>query len=222
MSGQAEDRWWDGFQSWLREQPDPHDAARRLRRHLSALPPDEQRRLLNQAIAVLLRERHAYGVTLFLLEGITDPDYLHRIATELQPLPGLRSDDEESHLSDLIRILAAAEIETFIPVVRDYLLNRPISPHWASVPWALWPHHAELFTTSWRRFFLEIESDRWKNTLVIKSFLTEPEAIQKVRAALEPESVELWNTLRSALLRQAGTVGWLSRPQTDELEQALQ
>jgi hypothetical protein len=213
--------WWDGFRKWLDDQTDPHEAARRLRRKLRGLELWEERRFFEQAVEILLQDRHAYGVALFLLEGVSDPTYLVQIAERLQPLPELQSDDEESHLADLIRILAAANDPRLIPVVEQYLIEREMGVHWSTVPWAVWPHHQQLFGRAWKRFFLEHEPSEWKNTLVIRSFLTEPEAIRVVREQLARKSDERWTTLREALIRQAGLAAWLSEEQRAALDRAV-
>lgn len=215
------DAWWSDFESWLGQCDDVHEAARRVRRHMLGLRSVRQRKFFGQVLERLLQQRHAYGVALFMLEGVTDPDYLNDVAEHLLPLPPVQSDDEESHLADLIRILAAANDPALLPAIGAYVLERPIGPHWASVPWALWPHRKKLFARSWRRFFLEHQPADWKNTLVIKSFLTEPEAIAVVRELLTEECAEVWVGLRAALIRQAGLASWLSEEQRAELDRAI-
>lgn len=215
------DRWWTEFVVWLDECDDPHEAARRLRRELHGWKSSEQRAFFERVQHRLLQERQAYGVSLFLLEGVTDPAYLEDVASHLLPLPELQSDDEESHLADLIRILAAVGESDLTPPVSNYLLERPIGPFWSTVPWSLWPHDKHLFGRSWRRFFLEHAPGDWKSTLVIKSFLTEAEAITAVREQLTEESAEVWVALRATLIRQAGLVTWLSDEQRAELDRAI-
>ncbi|MCP3977731.1 MAG: hypothetical protein GY716_00175 [bacterium] len=212
--------WWGGFREELRKPGDPHDRARTLRMRLSTLDVGDRRRFTRDVLGHLLRER-AYGVSLFLLEGVTDESCLRDIAENLLPLPGLQSEDEESHLADLIRVLAAVNDTSLMDPVDAYLLEREIEAHWASVPWALWPHHKQTFADAWLRFFLAVAADEWKDTLVIKSFLIEPAAIRIVRARLEPASPDTWNALREALLRQAGLVRWLSDDERAALERAL-
>ena len=90
------------------------------------------------------------------------------------PFPELQSDDEEAHLADLIRILAAAGDPALLPAVESYLKDRDVGPHWSTVPWALWPNHGDLFAVAWERFFLGQQVEEWQNTLVVRSFLAEP------------------------------------------------
>lgn len=215
------DSWWSDFEPWLDTCEDVHEAARRIRRYMLGLKSVRQRRFFDEVLERLLQARHAYGVSLFLLEGVSDPEFLHAFGKHLLPLPPVQTDDEESHLADLIRILAAADDAALLPAIDAYLLERPIGPHWSSVPWALWPHRKKLFGRSWRRFFLEHEPADWKNTLVIKSFLTEPEAITVVRKMLMEECAEIWVALRATLIRQAGMAGWLSEEQRAELDRAI-
>ena len=215
------ENWWAEIQrqpGGLRD-TDALDTARRVGRALRRLTDAEHARYFDQLMQVLLRRHHAFGVTLFLLEGVEDPALLHRLVAWLSPLPDPQDDDEEAHLADLVRVLAAADDDDLMPVVEAYLLDRPIVPVWSTVPWALWPHRKDLFAAAWTRFFNERNPAEWMNTLVIKSFLGEPEAIDVVRHRIEETEGSNWRPLRDALLRQAGIASWLSTEQRRDLEQ---
>lgn len=214
------DNWWNRSRRRLSAE-DPYDTAARLRRKLKRVRVAERPTFVNRLLAVLLREERAYGVVLFFLEGLSDPVYLERIAEGLRPLPGLQAEDEESHLADLLRILAAAAGPTLPQAIEEYLLHRPIGPHWPSVPWALWPGHKELFASAWQRFFKEHDPAGPPARPVVQAFLTEHEAIRRVRPALAAESPERWTALREALNRQAGQVGWLAPDQRANLERVI-
>ena len=214
------DSWWSRSRRRLSAE-DSYDTAWRLRRKLRRIRVAERHNFVNRLLDVLLREERAYGVALFFLEGLSDPVYLVRIAEGLRPLPGLQSDDEESHLADLLRILAAAAGPALPPVIEEYLIDRPIGPHWPSVPWALWPGHKELFASAWHRFFTEHHPEDPPAQPIVQAFLTEHEAIRRVRPALAAASPELWAALREALSRLAGRVGWLAPEQRENLERAL-
>jgi len=213
--------WWNEALQRIEGCSDPREAARRLRRRLRGIDEGAHDVFFERLLADLLDRRHAYGVALFLLEGVSDPAWLRHFARHLRALPAELSSDEESHLADLIRILAAAGDDELLAPIRGYLLERPIGDHWSTVPWALWPQHKELFTRAWRRYFLQHEPTDWKNTLVIKSFLAEPEAIEALRAALEVNCGEVWVALRGALLRQAGLASWLVPEHRAALDRAL-
>jgi hypothetical protein len=214
------DKWWERTLRFM-EAEEPHQTARRLRRKLQRVKAANRPEFVRRLLEKLLQRHHAYGVALFVLEGITDPAHLDDIADNLLPLPGPQSDDEESHLSDLIRILAAANKDSLLPVVEEYLLNREIGPHWPSVPWAVWPHWKRLFGKAWHRFFKQHDPNDWKGTLIIKSFLTEPEAVRVIKHSLEVDSPDNWKPLRESLIRQAGLVSWLSERQREALDRAV-
>lgn len=214
-------RWWEEFRPGLDGEIDPCDTARIIQRRLRDVDEAERPAWLDRIFEHLLRVRRAYGVCLFLLEGIADPGYLRVIARYLQPFPATCNDDDEGHLADLIRILGAADDRELLPAVETYLLERDPAPPWSTVPWALWPHRTDLFAQAWSRYFSSEAPADWQNTLVIRSFLTEPEAIGVVRGRLEPEDVERWRVLRDALLRQAGSSSWLSEEQRDALERTV-
>ena len=209
------------FRDWLKTNPDPQEAARALQRQLRSLDDHDRERWLDRIFEHLLARRRAYGICLFLLEGIADPAFLQNISNHMAPLPPLQSDDEEAHLADLIRILAAAEGRKPLPPVETYLLKRDLAPAWSTVPWALWPRRRRLFARAWTRFFRYYEPDQWTNTLVVRSFLTEPQAIRVVRQELEPDNAECWELLRAAVLRQSGLASWLTARQRSALERAI-
>jgi hypothetical protein len=216
---------FENFWAELQRQPgalrDSLDTARHLGRRLRNMQPEEQIDFIDQLMGVLLQRHHAYGVALFLLEGITDPATLLLIAGHIMPLPMLQTHDEEAYLADLVRILAAANDSRLLGVVDAYLLEREIGPHWSTVPWALWPHHRELFAVAWARYFAEQDSTLWCSTLVIKAFLSEPAAIEAVRQRLCVGAADRWPVLRDALVRQAGVVSWLSAEDRSVLEDSL-
>jgi hypothetical protein len=208
--------------TWLGELRDAHEAARRLGRELRGLEASKRPAFLDQLLVALLQERHAYGVALFLLERLTDRATLEKLHERLRPLPGLQTDEEESHLADLIRILAATGDRSMTPAVEDYLLQREPSSQWSTVPWALWPHNCELFARAWLRYFGERDPADWTGTFVVRSFLSEPAAIDVVKQQLSRAAPERWALLRKALLHQAGSASWLSVEDRAELDRSLE
>jgi len=220
MNATAFRDWWQELETDLESGVDAYEASARLRRRLQSLPATERTRRGAEVLRVLLGERRAYGVALFLLEGLTDRSLLATIASSLEPLPERCDEEEQPYLADLIRLLAAGDRPT-ADVVRGYLLERPVDPHWSTVPWALWPHEKPLFAQAWSRFFREQDPADWAGSLVVKPFLSEAEAIVLVRDRLRETAPERWNALRDALARQAGMAGWLSTGQRAALERAL-
>jgi hypothetical protein len=218
----AFENWWSEFQRAPDALAKPHAAARRIGRYLRSLDPTVQLDFIDDLLQALLQRQHRYGVSLFMLEQITDPKALSILADRLDPLPDLQSEDEEGHLADLIRILATVDDSQVLPVVRTYLVERAIGPHWSSVPWAVWPHHKELFGQAWARFYRHQPPSIAEGTLVIRSFLSEPDAIHVVRKALVESSPRRWDDLRGALLRQAGSVRWMDDGQRAALDRSLE
>jgi hypothetical protein len=215
---QAFKSWWKEIRSNRDSLSDPHAAARDLGQRLDALGHAERGAFFSELMDFLLQQRHAYGVVLFLLERVSDQDSLRTLAEHMVPLPGQQADDEEAHLADLMRILGATNEPSLMVGVEAYLLERPICSYWSSVPWALWPHRPELFASAWARFFADRQPECYEDTLVLRSFLGEPDAISAVQAEL---SANLWDPLRVALLGQVKIVRWLSEKQRAELQRNL-
>jgi len=212
--------WWSGFERRTRDD-DPFDTALRLSVKLRRTRVAERPEFVNQVWEVLLQRRRAYGVALFFLDSLTDAQYLRSLAEYLVPLPPNQPHDEESHLADLVRLLAAADLPGVLTPVEQYLLDRPIGPLWATVPWALWPHQKELFALAWLRYLREIQPNDWSSALIVKAFLTEPDAVRLVRTTISRDHPEQWDSLREALLGEAEQVGWLSEDQRESLGRAV-
>jgi len=217
--------WLEEFQQWLDDNRDPHEGAARLRQYLEDRPEDTRRDLQARAFEILLQERHAYGVALLMMETVQDPEYIEEIARTMAPLPRLQSADEEAHLADLVRLLAASGRRHALRVVEAFLLDRPFSAAWPTVPWALWPRHAVLFRRAWSRWILETESGRWTSDRFLGPFLTEPEAVVSIREALfEGEQAgrrDRWLELVAALQACARRTRWLQPDQRAALSDAL-
>jgi hypothetical protein len=214
------ERWWRAFQSRTRGE-DPHRVAGRLRAKLRRTRVAERPVLRQRLWRALLRERHDYGVALFLLASESDHTCLGELAAFLTPLPELQSRDQESHLADIVRLLAATDVAPLLRPVEAYLLRRPIGPHWATVPWALWPHRKHLFARAWQRYLREVRPDHWNSSQVLAAFLAEPEAVRVVRRTVAREQPENWSSLREALIGVADRVEWLSREQRESLDRAV-
>ena len=212
--------WWDGF-TRRAVHVGPYETAHRLRGKLRRTRVAQRSEFLRDLWEVLLRRRREYGIALFLLETVTDPAGLHELAACLSPLPELQSPDEEAHLADLMRLLAAAGDPALLPPVREYLLERGMSRDWVFVPWALWPHQKELFAQAWQRYLRETQPGDWSGPAVVKTFLAEPDAVRVLRSKVADEHPEHWHVLRAALLDEASHVGWLSREQRALLDRAV-
>jgi hypothetical protein len=210
MSSAEFEQLWISFESARDASTDSYENAAWWGNRLPGLEPAKGNRQLERLLSRLLQRSHDYGITLFLLERLSDPAVLELICTHIQPLPDIQSADEEAHLADLIRILAASDEPSLEAPVRYYLLERTIGPHWATVPWSLWPHSKNLFGEAWKRYFLECAETDWMGTLVIKSFLADTAAISLVREHLSEEYPRQWDLLRNTLIQQAGSVSWLS------------
>lgn len=216
----AFDRWWSRF---ARESAgeDPYLTAQRLRRKIRRTRVADRRAFLRHLWRRLLRDDLAFGVALFLLEESLPPEVLLDLARQLRPLPALQSDDEESHLADLIRCLAATGERRLAAPVEEYLLERAIGPHWASVPWTLWPRRRRLFARAWERYFVDVAPSNWDEDRALNPFLGERDAAKAVAARLAERAPERLERFREILLRRAQSVGWLSPSQRESLERAL-
>jgi len=217
----ARDPWRDVLDRAVASGADDHAAAAGLAAALDGLDAAAQRNVIDGWLESLLRAHQAYGVTLFLLGRLTDPAALESLAVHLVPLPPRVADDEESHLADLIRVLAATGDAALLGPVESYLVARPIGPLWPTVPWALWPHCDELFVAAWARFFVAVAPARSTAPAVLEPFLAEPSAVRAVTRHLAGSRSTRWKRVRAAIAGLAEESGWLSPEQRADLRRSL-
>ena len=126
----------------------------------------------------------------------------------------------ETDVVSLLRVLACdAEGRCLAPVER-FLLDHKIGPYWSSLPWALLPHHPELFYRAQVRYFTTQPSKEWRHTAIPQAFLTRPDALVELKVTLSEVSEGAWQELRSVLLEQLNAP-WLNEAQRKLLEQVL-
>ncbi|HXV76379.1 MAG TPA: hypothetical protein VD788_08665 [Candidatus Polarisedimenticolaceae bacterium] len=212
--------WWRQFERRV-EGEGCHEIARRLRAKLRRTRVADRPEFVRELWDKLLQRQHSYGVALLVLGGLSELERLRELARRLTPLPPPQPADEEAHLADLMRILAASNDDELLRPVETYLLERPISPYWATVPWALWPHRKRLFARAWQRYLQDVQPTDWKPTEVLECFLAEPDAVRLVRTTISDNHPEHWNDLRDALIGEADQVGWLSVEQRESLDRVI-
>lgn len=214
--------WLEFIEHALQRTTDAHDLAARLAHALHGQSRGTRLRAIEVWLPILLGQRRAYGATLFLLGRISDPATLVLVARHLEPLPARVDDDEEAHLADLMRILAASRDPASIELVQRYLLEREIGAWWHTVPWALWPARRALFVAAWaRRFSLSVAPASWVEADALEPFLAAPGAVRALRQTLEPAGGSAWVQLRDALAELAHAATWMSPAQRTRLWRAL-
>jgi hypothetical protein len=107
--------------------------------------------------------------------------------------------EESAILADQLLILYRQDSNSTLGLLRNYLLEYPISPYWTQVAWATWPNHPELFQQSWRRYFLSEAEENWKNSKLIDLFKNQPDTIQPVLNSIRLFSEEMYEKVRGEL-----------------------
>ena len=70
-------------------------------------------------------------------------------------------------------------------------------------------------------YLREIQPNDWGTAMIVRSFLTEPEAVRLVSNTISHDHPEQWNSLREALLGEAEQISWLSDEQRESLGRAV-
>lgn len=107
--------------------------------------------------------------------------------------------EESAILADQLLILYRQDSNSTLGLLRNYLLEYPISPYWTQVAWATWPNYPELFQQSWRRYFLSEAEENWKNSKLIDLFKNQPDTIQPVLNSIRLFSEEMYEKVKGEL-----------------------
>ena len=211
---------WEPLEARVGAPDDDPCTAERLFGSYRTLPSSERDSFARATLLELTRRRR-FGVTLFLCSHFEEPCRIDDLAEALSELPPPLLDDEEAHLSELIRLLGVAGEPHHLVPVRRYLLERPIGPGWEGVPWCLWPRMPELFAQAWTRFFIEVPPKDWKDGEVVRAFLAEPEAVRTLRRTFHGANYRRWHVLRRSVHRVVDDVNWLGSEERRKLIASL-
>ena len=181
-------------------------------RYLDGLTENKRQSFLNELVSVALKKSDGWGVALGALESEAAHDQIRRLC-ESVPSPSANS------LVHVLRVLAKDPNGYCLAPVENYLLNEPFGIEWTALPWALWPHHQDLFVRAWVRYFTTRPSTDWRNTVIPQAFLSRADALAALKSELAT-SPAAWGELRSVLEEQRNAP-WLDGQQRALLAQVL-
>lgn len=141
---------------------------REVRNYLHKLPAQKRAAFLDELVSVARDRKEGYGIALSVLESESMPQHL-RVLCEYVTRVLNNHLLEENDLLGFLRILASDKSGQCLAPVETYLLERQISSYWNSLPWALWPHHPELFARAQARYFVTRPSYEWRNSVIPQS-----------------------------------------------------
>jgi hypothetical protein len=147
------------------------------------------------------------------------PQHIQAICGRVGLLPR-DEPEQESHFVWALRVLAADPAGQCLAPVEEYLLKRRIGSYWAGLPWALWPHHAELFCRAWARYFTSRPPEEWRHSAIPQAFLLRADALARLKPRLSAASGSAWQELRGALWEQRNAP-WLKDEQRRSLAEVL-
>ena len=192
---------------------------RKVRDYLHRLTEQKRAAFLDELVSIAMARQDGYGIALSVLESESMPQHLLVICEYVKRV---LSDDaiQESDLVGFLRILASDKSGQCLAPVETYLLGRQIGPYWNSLPWALWPHHPELFARAQARYFATHPSNEWRHSVIPQAFLACPEALTLVKQRLSEMSDNAWDDLRNVLLPQLNAE-WLNESDRKSLADVL-
>jgi len=166
-------------------------------------------------VIVGLNKSYGWGIALGVLQTEATRDQIRSLCGSVRSLPV--EPEAESNLVYVLRVLAADPNGDCLAAVEDYLLKGPFRVYWSALPWALWPHHRDLFVRAWVRYFTTRPSKEWRNTVVPQAFLGRADAL---KSQLLMTSNAAWRELRRALKKHRDAP-WLNDEQRSALSELL-
>ena len=190
-----------------------YENTREVIRYIGGLSESKRQAFLNELISVALNKSDGWGIALAALESVATPNQIRTLCENVHSL-------SEDSLIYVLRVLAKDPTGDCLAHVEKYLLKGPLSIKWTALPWALWPHHQDLFVKAWVRYFTTRPSEDWRNTIVSQAFLSRADAIAALKPQLLVASSLAWDELRSAL-QEHRNAPWLSDQQRLALAEVL-
>jgi hypothetical protein len=196
-----------------------YENIRQVQSYLHRLPGQKRAAFLDELVSVGLNKKDGWGIALRVLETDAMPQQIRTICQAVKSLPDDDS-EAESNLVWALRVLASDPNGLCLAPIEEYLLKRRIGSNWNSLPWALWPHHPDLFCRAWVRYFTSRPSKEWRRTVIPQAFLTNADALVQLRSKLSRASEGAWQELRNVLWEQRNAP-WLTEEQRKSLAEVI-
>lgn len=199
--------WWHKFYEDHRSDKDGgYDAVAELVRYVRALEAETRADFISGLFDVISSDGPGWGIAVAALQDEATPDEVRRLLRIL-PIQSCEAPNDSS--LEVLRLVARRDPKgPGRPFLEAVLRNAELSPLWAGLPWSLWPHEPDLFTTAWCRYFTQVDPARWRGTVIPQAFLSRPLAVAALREQLESQNPSAWQSLRLALTEQVDA-SWL-------------
>jgi hypothetical protein len=192
---------------------------RQVQNYIRGLSDRKRAAFLDELVSVGISRKDGYGIALSVLESEAMPQHIQVMCAYVNRIINNPSEPEIDVIS-ILRVLASDASGQCLAPVERYLLDNKIGPYWSSLPWALWPHHPELFCRAQVRYFTTRPSNEWRYSVIPQAFLTRPDALALLKSRLSEVSKGAWQELRGVLLEQRNA-SWLNEAQQKMLAEVL-
>lgn len=196
-----------------------YENARRVKNYLRGLSDEKRAAFLDELVSISINRGKGYGVALYVLETEAMPQHIQAICEYANRILD-NLDEKEIDAVSFLRVLAADPSGQCLAPVERYLLEDEIGPYWTSLPWALWPHHPELFCQAEVRYFTTQPSSEWRHYIIPQAFLSRADALAQLKPKLLEASESSWQELRDVLWKQRNAP-WLNEKQRKLLLEVL-
>ena len=196
-----------------------YENIRQVQRYLRGLSDQKRSAFLSELVLVGLNKKEGWGIALAVLESEALTQHIQAICEWVKRVP-LDAPKPESNSIWVLRVLASDPQGRCLPLVEEYLLKCEVDTYWASLPWALWPHHPDLFCRAWVKYFTSRPSKEWQHSVIPQAFLSHADALAQLKFRLIAASERAWRELRSVLWEQRNAP-WLNDEQKGALAEVL-
>jgi hypothetical protein len=195
------DEFWENFEEEIHLLKDVMACSDQLFHHLIKLSHVELSEFIPHFLSKIIQRKPGYKIllqTLPQLPFIGNHNLISTIIIEKLKNPVLSGYEEPAELSFWIGILAREASVEYEEIIKNYLLEIPISPYWTRIPVILKTVNPSLTLLAWRRYFLSEPVENWDNTYLLSILKKDPEFVQQII-----EEVQNFIPQKGELLHQA-------------------
>jgi hypothetical protein len=212
-----EELWQDFLR--IEDKDGGYGNVRRIQWYVRGISDQKRIAFLSELVSVGLEKKDGWSIALRVLESEAMSQHIQALCEWVRRVR-LDGSHAEGNFISVLRVLASDPTGQCLAAVEDYLLKGQVDSDWATLPWALWPHHPDLFARAWTRYFLSPPNREWRRLGPVQALLSNAGALAHLKSKLIVVSESVWQDLRNVLSEQRNA-GWLSDDQRRALAEVL-
>lgn len=187
--------WWDKLFVQANEQKDMMFVSKQANKDFENATKEEKQILLLFFLQIGIMQEKSYYDALELLSKYGEDEHLTILFNKIK----LCETNYGHYYASLIRTLAKSSNKEHIMFIEKYIYHNTIDSWWSIVAWALWPNHKLLFSHAFYRYFSEVDSSVWKDTVIITAFFENPAALNEIKSYISNKSKVVWSNIEKSI-----------------------